>query len=56
MMLPFTSEEILQKTTLNAKLNNWGVDLSDYNIKFKLIKGTKNMLAYVLMNASLSVW
>ena len=30
---------------LNAKVNNWGIKLSDFNIKFKFIKGLKNMLA-----------
>ena len=24
----------LQKTALNSKVNNWGVELSGYNIKF----------------------
>ena len=33
--------KFLQKTTLNAKVNSWGVD---YNIKFKFIKGVKTYL------------
>ena len=28
-----------EKMTLNAKLNNWNVELSDFNIRFKFIKG-----------------
>ena len=35
----------LQKTTLNATVNNWGVELNDFNIRFKFIKGVKNTLA-----------
>ena len=31
-------ERFLQKT-LNAKVNNWVTELSEYNIKFKFIKG-----------------
>ena len=37
--LPF--KKLLQKTTLNVKVNNQDVELSDYNIKFifkKLLK------------------
>ena len=34
-------KRFLQKTSLNAKVNNWGVKLSDYNIKFKLQKVLK---------------
>ena len=33
---------------MNAKVNNWEVELSDYNIKFKCIKGVKNTLADTL--------
>ena len=35
----------LQKTTLNSKVNDWRIELSDYNIKFKFINGVKNTLA-----------
>ena len=30
-------KQYLQKPILNAKVNNWGVELSNYNIKFKFI-------------------
>ena len=33
----------LQKTTLNAKVNNWGMELSDYEIRLKFIKGIKSL-------------
>ena len=33
---------------LNAEVNNWGVKLSESNIKFKFIKGVKNILADTL--------
>ena len=35
----------LYKSTLNVKVNNWDVQLSDYNIQFKFIKGVQNTLA-----------
>ena len=31
-------KQFLQKTTLTAKVNKWGVELSNYNIRFKFIK------------------
>ena len=40
-------KRFLLKTKLNAKVN-WGVELSDFNIKFKFIKGVKNMPAATL--------
>ena len=40
--------ENASKTTLNAKVNNLGIALSDYNIKFKLIEGVKNTLTDTL--------
>ena len=45
---PFTFKQFLQKATLNAKVSNWGIELSDYNLKFKFIKGIRNMLANTL--------
>ena len=41
-------KRFLQKTALNAKVNNWRVELSDYDIKFKYIKGIKNTLLNTL--------
>ena len=41
-------KRFLQKTMLNAKVNNWDIELSDFNIKFKFIKGVKNTLADTL--------
>ena len=38
-------KKFLQKKILNEKINNLCVELSIYNIKFKFIKGVKNMLA-----------
>ncbi len=35
----------LSQVTLNAKVNNWAVELSSYRIKFEFIKGIKNTLA-----------
>ena len=35
----------LEKKTLNAKVNNWAVEISPYKIKFEYIKGIKNTLA-----------
>ena len=34
-----------EKKTLNAKVNNWVVEISPYKIKFEYIKGIKNTLA-----------
>ena len=34
-----------RKETLNAKVNNWAVEISPYKIKFEYIKGIKNTLA-----------
>ena len=36
-------KHFLQKTTLNAKVNYWRVELSEYTIKFKYIKGVQNI-------------
>ena len=35
----------LEKKTLNSKVNNWAVEISQYKIKFVNIKGIKNTLA-----------
>ena len=42
------SIRFLEKTALNAKVNNWDVELSDYYIKFKFMKGVRNKLADTL--------
>ena len=33
-----------QTTTMNAKVNNWGIELTDYKIKFKFINEIKTHL------------
>ena len=38
-------KKFLEKKTLNAKVNNWAVEISPYKIKFEYIKGIKNTLA-----------
>ena len=38
-------KKFLQKNTLNAKVNNWAVEISPYKIQFEYIKGIKNTLA-----------
>ena len=37
--------KFLEKKTLNAKVNNWAVEITPYKIKFEYIKGIKNTLA-----------
>ena len=37
--------KFLEKKTLNAKVNNWAVEISPYKIQFEYIKGIKNTLA-----------
>ena len=37
--------KFLEKKILNAKVNNWAVEISPYKIKFEYIKGIKNTLA-----------
>ena len=37
--------KFLQKQTLNAKVNNWAVELEQFNLKLEWIQGTKNTLA-----------
>ena len=38
-------KKFLQKNTLNSKVNNWAVEISQYRSKFEYIKGIKNTLA-----------
>ena len=37
-------KRFLKKTTWNAKVNNLGVEISDYNTSFKFIKGIQMCL------------
>ena len=41
-------KKFLEKNTMNAKVNNWAVELESQNINFKFIAGTKNVLANTL--------
>ena len=38
-------KRFLQRNTLNRKVNNWAVEISQFKITFEYIKGTKNTLA-----------
>ena len=38
-------KKFLQKETLNAKVNNWAVELEQFNLKLEWIQGVKNTLA-----------
>ena len=38
-------KKFLEKTTMNAKVNNWAVELEQFKIKLEWIQGTKNTLA-----------
>ena len=38
-------KKFLQKQTLNAKVNNWAVELEQFNLKVEWIQGMKNTLA-----------
>ena len=38
-------KKLLQKNTLNSKVNNWAVEISPRRIQFEYIKGIKNTLA-----------
>ena len=38
-------KKFLQKKTLNAKVNNWAVELEQFNLKLEWIQGIKNTLA-----------
>ena len=41
-------KKFLEKNTMNAKVNNWAVELELQNINFKFIAGTKNVLTDTL--------
>ena len=41
-------KKFLEKNTMNAKVNNWAVELESQNINFEFIAGTKNVLANTL--------
>ena len=38
-------KKFLQKQTLNAKVNNWAIELEQFNLKVEWIQGVKNTLA-----------
>ena len=38
-------KKFLQKQTLSAKVNNWAVELEQFNLKLEWIQGVKNTLA-----------
>ena len=38
-------KKFLEKKTLNSKVSNWVVEISQYKIKFEYMKGIKNTLA-----------
>ena len=42
-------KKFFHKITLNAKVDNWGVELSDYCTAFQCIKGIENTLADILL-------
>ena len=41
-------KKFLEKNTMNAKVNNWAVELESQNINFEFFAGTKNVLADTL--------
>ena len=41
-------KKFLEKNTMNAKVNNWAVELESQNINFEFIAGAKNVLADTL--------
>ena len=41
-------KKFLENNTMNAKVNNWAVELESQNINFEFIEGTKNVLADTL--------
>ena len=41
-------KKFLEKNTMNAKVNNWAVELEAQNINFEFIAGTKNVLADII--------
>ena len=38
-------KKFLSKNTMNAKVNNWTIELETYNLKFEYIQGIKITLA-----------
>ena len=48
-MRPPSFKEISSKQTLNAKVNNWAVELEQFNLKLEWIQGAKNTLADSLL-------
>ena len=42
-------KKFLQKQTLNAKVNNWAVELEQFNLKIEWIQGVKNTLTDSLL-------
>ena len=45
---PLPLRNFLNKNTMNAKVNNWAVELKTYNLKFEYIQGVKNTLVDTL--------
>ena len=41
-------KKLLQKNTLNSKVNNWAMELESVNIQFEYIQGSKNVLTDTL--------
>ena len=41
-------KKFLEKNTMNAKVNNWAIELESQNINFEFIAGVKNVLADTL--------
>ena len=41
-------KKFLEKNTMNAKINNWAVELESQNINFEFISAVKNVLADTL--------
>ena len=44
-------KKFLEKNTMNAKVNNWAVELESQNINFEFIAGAKNVLADTLRSS-----
>ena len=41
-------KRLLQKNTLNSKVNNWAMELESFDIQFEYIQGSKNILTDIL--------
>lgn len=41
-------KKFLQRNTLNAKVNNWAVELESYNLSFQWLSGKSNVLSDTL--------